>query len=303
MKADLEEKEGMAPEEAEEGKAAPPSGEHAADARGQGEARPDPGAAEAGEPLGEDGIVLMDMVGDAEPEEGEGEPDVSGPQAPEGEPEAAEGARQDGIRWTGIATGEDVAVPEDVREERDGDEPESQAAEPGQADGITVLAGKMDRLLDEFVSKIKYDAHKESIITALHDELQQYRNDMVRKQLIPVVMDVIKVMDQVRKLSGHFRLKSVEEIGPEKILGALEAVPDDLEDVLSYQGISPFRYEDAVFNPVRQQVLRKVETPEPELDKTIAESVAPGYEWEGKVIRREMVNVYIHRPAAQEEAS
>ncbi|MEW5737002.1 MAG: nucleotide exchange factor GrpE, partial [Thermodesulfobacteriota bacterium] len=137
----------------------------------------------------------------------------------------------------------------------------------------------------------------------LHDELQQYRNDMVRKQLLPVIMDVIKVADQVRKITGHFRSRDNAEIPPEKLLGALEAVPDDLEDLLSYQGVAAFRFEDAVFNPSRQQVLRKVETPDPALDKAVSESISPGYEWEGKVIRRELVNVYIHRAAAEEEAS
>ena len=44
----------------------------------------------------------------------------------------------------------------------------------------------------------------------------------------------------------------------------------------------------------RQRILNKIETDDPEKDKTVAERLRPGYEWDGKIIRPEMVSAYIY---------
>jgi len=45
--------------------------------------------------------------------------------------------------------------------------------------------------------------------------------------------------------------------------------------------------------PVRR-IVDKIETDDPAKDKTIAQRLRPGYEWDGKVIRPEMISAFIY---------
>ncbi len=49
-------------------------------------------------------------------------------------------------------------------------------------------------------------------------------------------------------------------------------------------------------HPARQRVVKSIPTEVPTQDKTVAQVIRVGYEWEGKVLRREMVNVYVYQP-------
>ena len=154
------------------------------------------------------------------------------------------------------------------------------------------IEAAISELQDSFNTKIKYDEHKEKIIDALHNELQEYKNDIVKKLLQSMIMDVIKVIDDVRKMAAHFRSRSATEIDPGKILKYLETIPVDLEDVVGMHGVKPFNCKGASFDASKQRVTKKVKTDDPDKDKTIAKCLRPGYEWDGQVIRPEMVATY-----------
>ena len=160
---------------------------------------------------------------------------------------------------------------------------------------------KLDVLQDEFSKKLKIDAYKDKLIDNLHRELQAYKNDLIKKHVQSMVMDIIKVIDDIRKLSDHYRSMPPEDLEPEKLLELLQRVPDDLEDLFYYQGVKPFACEGAEFDPTRQRVLKRVETDDPALDKTVAESLRSGYEWDEKVIRPEFVAVYLYKEPSAEE--
>jgi molecular chaperone GrpE (heat shock protein) len=160
----------------------------------------------------------------------------------------------------------------------------------------------MSYLLHEFQSKLKYDAHKEKIIDALHNELQEYKNDIIKKQMLSVFMDVIKVIDDIRKWLKHYRQQESAARDPMKLFKFLENIPSDLEDIFYWQGAKSFTCEGSSFDPTRQRVCRKIETSVKEQDHTIAESLRPGYEWEGKIIRPEMVALYLYKESAIDKA-
>lgn len=157
------------------------------------------------------------------------------------------------------------------------------------------IQDRLNRLFEEFQGKIKYDVHKEKIIDELHRELQGYKDDIVKKHLKTMIMDIIQFIDNMRKLAQHYQTQETGEIDPEKILNILGSIPSDLEDLCFRQGVVPFSGETDSFNPARQRVLKRIETPEKEKDRTIAESMRPGYEWDGTVIRPEMVAVYTYK--------
>jgi molecular chaperone GrpE (heat shock protein) len=188
--------------------------------------------------------------------------------------------------------------------------PAAEASAAGEASEsqqiLQVLAAtsqQMDLLLQEFQSKLKYDAHKERIIDNLHAELQEYKNDLVKKHLLSVMLDVIKIIDDIRKWIQHYRSQEPDQRDPLKLFKYLESIPSDLEDIFYWQGVKPFTCAAKEFDPVRQRAVKRIDTQDRDQDKLVAESVRCGYEWEGKVIRPEMVATYQYKenPLATDE--
>jgi molecular chaperone GrpE (heat shock protein) len=161
------------------------------------------------------------------------------------------------------------------------------------------IKSQITDLSRSFESKLKYDEHKNKIIDDLHRSLQDYREGLVKKYLHRIITDIIKVVDDMRKFTAHYRNQAETDAPPgeksEKLLKYIENIASDLEDLFSWEGVVPFNCEGNMVDPARQRILRKIETDDPEKDKTIAERLRPGYEWDGKVIRPEMVSAYIYQ--------
>jgi molecular chaperone GrpE len=47
--------------------------------------------------------------------------------------------------------------------------------------------------------------------------------------------------------------------------------------------------------------LKRIETSDPVEDRKVAESLKPGYEWDGKVIRPEIVAVFLYKKTIDDE--
>ena len=162
-------------------------------------------------------------------------------------------------------------------------------------DTLLAIKTQMEELSAAFDSKLKYDEHKNKIIDDLHQNLQQHREGLLKKYLHRIVMDVIKIVDDMRKLTTHYNQQSHSAETSVKLLKYIENIAADLEDMFSWEGVVPFTCDGNVVDPARQRVLNKIKTDDPEKDKTIAERLRPGYEWDGKIIRPEMVSAYIYQ--------
>jgi molecular chaperone GrpE (heat shock protein) len=176
------------------------------------------------------------------------------------------------------------------------DEPGKDPSLANLVSGLNLLSEKMDFLVSEFSGKLKYDAHKDKVIDTLHRELQEYKGDIVKKNMQSMVMDLIKIMDDIRKITIYYQDREVEPGDASKLINALEGVGQDIEEVLSIRGIETLICEDDAFAPSTQRALRLVPTADPSRDKTIAYRIAPGFEWAGRVLRKEMVAVYALNP-------
>ncbi|MGD9017913.1 MAG: nucleotide exchange factor GrpE [Desulfobacterales bacterium] len=161
------------------------------------------------------------------------------------------------------------------------------------------LQDRLESLSQDFEGKLKYDAHKETIIDKLHQELQEYKQDLMKKLVLSFVLDVVKLSDDIRKWITHFKSLEPSQRDPMKLFRYLDAIPSDLDDIFYWQGVKSFCSSDGPIDPARQRALKKIPTDDPELDKTIAHTIRPGYEWEGKVIRQEMVAVYVYSEATE----
>ncbi len=163
---------------------------------------------------------------------------------------------------------------------------------------LDALGEQVQSLESEFKSKIKYDQHKEKVIDDLHRELQEYKNDLLKGLLCPLVLDVIHTIDDIRKLVHHHRLKDSTELSPLELIKQMAGISADLEDILFRQGIESFNCPQDEFDPGRQKIIKTENINEPSKDKTIAKRVHNGYDWEGKVLRKEMVDVFVYKPEA-----
>jgi len=153
---------------------------------------------------------------------------------------------------------------------------------------------QLTKLTDDFETKFQYDQHN---IDNLHAELQKYKGDFLGKLVQPLLLDVISVTDDFNKQLSFYQTQDLAAVSPEKLMKLLESFPTDLENLLYRQGVEPFSHQETTFNPARQRVVKSIPTEVPTQDKTVAQVIRVGYEWEGKVLRREMVNVYVYQPS------
>jgi molecular chaperone GrpE (heat shock protein) len=157
------------------------------------------------------------------------------------------------------------------------------------------LEKQIEQLSKEFTSKLKYDAHKEKIIDDLHHELQQYKNDIIKKQSMDIILDMIKVVDGIRKFSAYYKDKKSSDSELGKLLDFIESIPSDIEDVFSLHGVDAFTCDNEVIDPARQKVVKKIVTTDKSKDKMVTGTISHGYECDNKVIRPEMVQILIYK--------
>jgi molecular chaperone GrpE (heat shock protein) len=163
------------------------------------------------------------------------------------------------------------------------------------------ISNQLEALQEEFLSKLKNDSHKDKLIDLLHQELQSYKSDLIKKHVQSMAVDVIKIIDDLRKISEHYQAISPNNLDPEKLLRLLTRIPDDLEDIFFYQGVKPFFCSGNEFDATRQRVLKRVATTNSSLDNKVAKSLKPGYELDNKVIRPEIVAVYLYEKLSEEQ--
>ncbi|MFV8826483.1 nucleotide exchange factor GrpE [Alkalihalobacterium sp. APHAB7] len=156
---------------------------------------------------------------------------------------------------------------------------------------MTKLQELQKSLNADFMAKLKYDQHKESLIDRLHNEVQEYKQDLVKSTMMPVINDLIMVIDGIQKLTENHR-SSEQPVDPEKILKQMEMITGDIEEVLYRQGVEPYESLEDTFNPLKQKVHSTEVTQDAENEKKIARRYRKGYEWDGKNIRKEFVSVY-----------
>lgn len=177
---------------------------------------------------------------------------------------------------------------------------------PGQTEDLiqASLIEKVEQgfaaLSQAFESKIKYDTHKDATIDKLHSEVQEYKQGLLLKLLRPFILDVVQTLDDLNRQVEHYQNKPVEELDPKKLLKDLCGFTGDLEDILYRQGVDDFQAEDNAFDPKRQKAIERVPTPDAELARKVAERIRKGYQWEGQVVRPELVSVYVYKKAHQE---
>ena len=167
---------------------------------------------------------------------------------------------------------------------------------------IRNISRRIEELTAHFEGKIKYDAHKNRIIDDLHLQLQDFRDGIIKKHLLSIITDIIKIIDDTRKFKSHYTHAAPTENTADLMLDFMDQIISDMEDLFTFQGVYPFTCAEDTFDSHRQRIIKKIDTDHPEKNRLVAESLRPGYEWEGKVIRPEMVAVYIYNDTLNDKA-
>lgn len=150
---------------------------------------------------------------------------------------------------------------------------------------VEAIVQSVSQLRMDFDTKIKYDESKDRTINALHQELQDYRADIVLKHQRPLVNDLISLYDDLGRM--------VVEGGAVEHLADIQA---DIETMLARNGIEAYQMPEDAFEGVSQRVQQIVPTDQPDLDRRVAARVRRGFRCGDRVIRPELVNIYRYTP-------
>ncbi len=157
-------------------------------------------------------------------------------------------------------------------------------------DKLSTTVQMLEELSEQFKSRISYDAKQEKIVDSMHAELQNYRNDMYAMLLKPLLVDIIEVVDNIRKAGLAFAEKGEAEKKASTIITDFIL---DLHNVLDSYGVEVFKgMPGDNYTPIQQRIVSVIVTNQPELNSKIAESLGFGYRYKGKVIWPEKVKTY-----------
>ncbi len=72
----------------------------------------------------------------------------------------------------------------------------------------------------------------------------------------------------------------------------LRSFQETIEDILNRNGVESYSVEGDNYIPNRQRVLQVVDTFDPAQDRLVARRIRKGFEYEGRVIRPEIIATY-----------
>lgn len=199
----------------------------------------------------------------------------------------------------GVSAGATAAQPPAAVESAEPPAGSPQAEVAGQAPDLGEiearlldLAERHRKLYDLVEERFRVDAARDAMIDKLHGELQEHRNDLLRRILLPVLRDLIRLREQLLKFVAARRGYDVERRNWDNLLDNVLSFGDDLMDLLERYGLTAFREEEPRFNPRSQRAVRVVATEDAALDRTIAEHLHPGFRWGDQFIAHEQVVIH-----------
>lgn len=161
---------------------------------------------------------------------------------------------------------------------------------------LTAIEDKLKALEKSFDEKIEHTAYEEKIVDRMHDELQDYKQDLYLKIMKPLINEIIGIRDNILKNAESYRQNGGEN--PSVPLKTFETYAYDMEDALTNCNVEIFRdSEGDDFDPKRMRVVKKVDTDDESLHGKVAKVVNDGYRYESILLSPEKVEVYFFKKA------
>ena len=135
---------------------------------------------------------------------------------------------------------------------------------------------------------------------------EQHDDDFLFNIIKPTAILLIRFKDdmakELRQLNDYIAEKGCANEGTDYAVDILGNALSRIDDILLGYDVQPYRCGDEKFNPRRQNVVKKIAAENPELAKTVAESLSDGYERKGIIVSKERVAAYVAKSNAEGEA-
>lgn len=153
-------------------------------------------------------------------------------------------------------------------------------------DALAGLAARLDR-------EHERAAHREAVITRLHEENQRLRRGELEAMLEPVRAALYRLHDQARRESARLCAGQPDEPADPAATGLLlGAIADDVADALARLGVERFTAEPGQpYDPSRHRPVAVTPVDDPLCDGTVTSVQSDGFERSGKVLRKAAVSV------------
>lgn len=183
--------------------------------------------------------------------------------------------------------------------------------EPPGHDPVAAFAAALGSRLDALGARLEDAVIQRQGFDRLYDDFDRCRKQESLALVLPWINGLIRLHDNIGKTRDALAGADVAAAGAdpaERDSAArnlaerhLAGVQEDLEVLLENNGVALYRERDEHFNSRRQSVISLVPTAAAEQDGRIAAHVRPGFELGERLLRKERVHVYKHRPAAPDD--
>jgi molecular chaperone GrpE len=191
---------------------------------------------------------------------------------------------------------------DEVIESKKDDEVVTHDIEPITSTLLDEVNNKLSQLSDHFEASLKYDAHKDKIIDRLHEELQEYKNDLLFKATQSIINDLIQFHDDANKMINHFNQKQDNNLYND-VINIFQDFKQYILDILEKNDVFMFNNDEHIYDPKKQQVIKTKQTDNPKINKNIASILRSGFKRYDKIIRPEGVEVYVYKKENQTSIS
>lgn len=155
-----------------------------------------------------------------------------------------------------------------------------------KVDSLTATIEMLSSGLEENFARA---TQKAELFDRMYSEMAKYKDDLYAKLLKPFILETVVILEDYRR-----SLERLDTLTLDQIRKVLKNIPADLEELLENNGVDVLisEGENPLFDRKLHQVVRIVETDNPELDGKIAKKLRPGYAWNGTILRQEKVELY-----------
>jgi molecular chaperone GrpE len=176
-------------------------------------------------------------------------------------------------------------------------EAEAEQATPAlKAAALMELACRFGKVEEQLADFHRRSAHRESVIDMLHEENQQLRAGMSRAILEPVVVDLIRLYDQIDREARRIKAEGRDE-------RLVSSFADDVAQILDRCGIEIYTAEPGdAFDRQRHRPLAVVACPDQARHNTVAQMASVGFAERdtGRVRRPVQARFYQYTEAARD---
>ena len=119
--------------------------------------------------------------------------------------------------------------------------------------------------------------------------------DTIRPMISKLTWLKVDTAKEMHFFTEYIKKNSCENEGTGYAEEIMHGLLESIDSILFDYAVQPFTTELGIFNPQRQQLVKKILTDDIALIKTVKESISCGYERNGVVIVKERVSVYVQK--------